>query len=153
MRNQELIAKAYFKLLNAIDWKDEVLLMGIREGLNKFVSNVSIRLSGKSKYLQGDYYSLDAKKKVDSGDLKGLIYEHMVPKKEYIQNPCEEQSRRGRLTENFIIELFDKYWKIAVITKEEDKRLSRSKMPDNWDNQNVFVRYEKAGVKLTTIPD
>ena len=148
MSNKELIAQAYCKLLNSIDWEDEVLLAGLREGLTKFVSNAFLKLNGKNKYLQGDFYSVEARARIDSGDFTGLVYEHMVPKTRYIQGPCEEKAKRGQLNVSDVLDLLDRYWKVAVVTKEEDRLLAKSMMPDGWDGQNIFIRYERAGVKL-----
>jgi hypothetical protein len=148
MSNISKITIAYYKLLSSIDWSDEVLILGIREGLNKFLSNAHLKLANKHKYLQGNFYSRSAAEKVEAGDFNGLVYEHMVPKAKYIQKPCEEKAKIGDLTIEFIETHLDKYWKIAVITKEEDKRLSRASMPKNWNEKNIFIRYTLAGIEL-----
>lgn len=72
----------------------------------------------------------------------------MIPKSTYIQKPCVEMARNGKLTVQIIIELLSKYWKIAVITKEQDKLLSRTKMPGDWDGEDIFARYSRANIYL-----
>ncbi|WP_158259613.1 hypothetical protein [Photobacterium sp. GB-36] len=45
---------------------------------------------------------------------------------------------------------------LAVITKEEDALISKiklgSRMPDDWDGKDQFIRYELAGIKLIKNP-
>lgn len=43
------ISEKYCKLLTCIDWDDDILVYGISEGLNKFLSNAYLKLC-----LQGD---------------------------------------------------------------------------------------------------
>ena len=64
MKHIEEVSIAYFKLLISIDWDDELMVLGLREGLNKFPSNAYLSLLNKNKYLCGDYYSLSAIKKI-----------------------------------------------------------------------------------------
>lgn len=148
MDKHEKIGRAYYKLLLSIDWSDEILLAGLREGLNKFLSNAYLKINGKKKQLQGDYYSEKAYHQVKKGDLANLIYEHMVPKSKYIQKPCEKMAQNGNLSESIIVDLLRKYWRIAIITKYEDKLLPRKTMPTDWDSKNIFIRYNNAGIKL-----
>jgi len=148
VRNTERVASSYYKLLSSIDWNDEVLVYGLKEGLNKFISNAYIKLNNRNKLLQGDYYSQEAIDKISAGNFDGLIYEHMVPKSKYIQSPCINMAKNGTLTVSQIVNLLDQYWKIAVITKEQDKLLSRTKMPDDWDGKNIMARYIDAGIHL-----
>ena len=149
MNNYEKIAKAYYKLLTSIDWDDDVLIAGLREGLNKFLSNAYLKENNEKKQLQGDYYSEEALRKTQNGDFTNLVVEHMVPKARYIQEPCEEMAQEGTLSEEKILELLRKYWKIAIITKEEDALLPSQKMPPNWDHEDIFARYNNAGITLT----
>lgn len=146
--NIEKVAKAYCKLLNSIDWDDELIIAGLKEGLNKFLSNAFLSLNKEIKYKQGDYYSSEALEKVENNDFSNLVYEHMVPKNKYIQKVCEEEAKDKKLEPEFIIELLNKYWKIAVITKDEDDKLNSRSMPVDWDGENIFARYEEAKLEL-----
>jgi hypothetical protein len=148
-----LISKAYYKFLKSIDWKDEILQLGLHEGLLKFLSNAYLGINETNKYFLGDYYSKNAIRKINAKDFSGLIFEHMVPKQEYIQNPCIEKAKNNLLTEKYIIDLMKMYWKIAVITKIENSKLASRKMPDTWDGRNIFCRYENAKVKLIPVND
>ena len=135
MQNREL-AKTYFKLLTSVDWSGEVLVKGLREGLNKFLTNAFLAIQkGKNKYHKTHYVSPLALQKLNTGDHKGLIFEHIVPKTKYIQRPCEEKARLGQLSEKFIKTKLDAYWKLATITKDEDQRLNMLSMSDDWDGK------------------
>jgi uncharacterized UPF0160 family protein len=143
------LARAYYKLLSSIDWNDEVLVNGLREGLNKFITNAYLKINaGKNKYFVSHYISKNADKKLKKNDVKGLVFEHIIPKQEYIQRPCEEMSKKGTLTEEFILNQLNKYWIIATITKDENKRLSTKTMPEGWDGINIFERYKEANIEL-----
>lgn len=142
------LAKAYYKLLMSLDLKDEMIFTGIREGLGKFLSNLFLNLTPGNKYEKGHFYSEEALKKMSKKDFKGMVFEHMVPKEEYIQKPCREAAINGRLNEKDVLDLLEKFWKIAVITKDEYKLLLGKKMPGNWDGENIFARYEHAKIKL-----
>ncbi|HKL87135.1 MAG TPA: hypothetical protein VJ861_12460, partial [Treponemataceae bacterium] len=85
----EQVTQAYYDLLKSIKWDDKVFMAGIREGLNKFLSNAIIRTKGGGgKYFQGDYYTEAAIKKLKNNDTTTEInYEHIIPKKKHIQEP------------------------------------------------------------------
>lgn len=150
--NLEKVATSYVKLLNSIDWSDRVLVSGISEGLNKFLSNAVLKLRSGQKYHQGDFYSMRAVAKIRSEDFSGLVFEHMIPKDKYIQKVCEEKAAAGLLDLDFTVKLLQKYWHIAVITKEEDALLISRHMPDGWDGVNVFQRYYNKGINLISSP-
>lgn len=152
MNNIELVIESYYKLLQSIDWGDEVLVRGMREGLNKFPTNAFLSLHPGSKYLTGNFYSRYALSKVQSKDFSGLVFEHMIPKAKYIQKPCEQAAKEGRLNINEIRGLFQEYWKISVITTEENSRLKSHSMPADWDFKNIFYRYQEAGIELIKTP-
>lgn len=81
-----------------------------------------------------------------------LVFEHAVPKRRFIQQPCEDRARDGRLEVGFVLALLRQYWVLATVTKEEDRRLSRSTMPEPWDGRDVLARYNRAGISLVTNP-
>ncbi len=78
----------------------------------------------------------------------GLEYEHLIPKKKYIQDICEQKAKDGTLTEDFIRSLLDRYLWTATVTSQEHKLLSRRIMPFNWDQENINARYEVADITL-----
>ena len=140
----QVIAAAYFKLLKCIDWADPVFVSGIREGKNKFLSNAWLSRAKANKYHKTNWISQDALAQIESGDYTDLVFEHLVPKQKYIQDPCERLAMEGRLTLDYVIDLLSKYWHMATITKEEDSKLSRRSLPDDWDGSDIHVRYKNA---------
>lgn len=142
------LAHSYCTLLNSLNWRDPLLRAGIKEGLSKFLSNAYISMKKRHKHLTADYYSRAAAQQLRLGNHDGLTFEHVVPKSEYIQKRCEALAREGRLEEHEIADLLRKYWKIAVITAEENKTLLPTKMPPGWDGMDVLHRYRAAGIEL-----
>src|SRR5262245_130797 len=134
MSHQKL-AEAYWKLLTSIDWTNEILVKGIQEGLNKFLSNAfASQFPKKKKHHKTHLISDAALEQLKTENYQNLVYEHLVPKSQYIQKPCEELAGNGKLTVEFVTQLLEKFWQVATITKDEDTRLDRKKMPSDWDN-------------------
>lgn len=79
-------------------------------------------------------------------------YEHMVPKHEYIEKEIQEMALINKLDLKKIEELVSKYYYLALILIEEDKKLSRKMMPENWNREDFYSRYEKAGIDLINNP-
>jgi hypothetical protein len=162
MNREETIlrmATAYYDFLKTnktIFFSNPDVYIGIKEGLNKFLSNLAIRLRGKYNINTVEYISVNALNIINKKDVKNLIYEHMVPKEIYIQCPCLDAIKNDRmLTKEEIYELLNKYWYIALITREEDNLLNklklRTRMPQNWDKNNIFARYELAKIPLIDV--
>jgi hypothetical protein len=77
----------------------------------------------------------------------------MVPKAKYIQKPCEDMARVGRLSFNDIFPLLEKYWFIATITKDEEKFLKTAKvMPTDWNSKGHIARYVNTKIELIQNP-
>jgi hypothetical protein len=147
------LAEAYCKFLSGIDWSDDLILAGSKEGRNKFLSNAFLSLSpGINKYHRTHLVSAAALRQLRLKSYSGLICEHVVPKARYIQSPCEELASRGELTTDFVTTLLKRYWRLATITAAEDAKLHRALMPQDWDGNNVLARYEAAGIGLQRNP-
>lgn len=142
------LARAYYKLLTTLDWKDEILIEGLREGLNKFLSNA---FKGR-KHLKSHFVSRSALEQLQCNDFTELVFEHLIPKSKYIQKPCEEKAIQGTLTVEYIEDLLQKFWYFAIITKKEDSLLTRFRMPEDWDENDIFARYKVAGIELVKNP-
>ena len=148
----EKLARAYFKLLSSIDWEDPILVSGLQEGLNKFLSNAHLAsFRGHNKYYKTHFVSQRALHQLESPPHRGLVWEHLVPKGLYIQGPCERQARARTLTLDFIHDRLQNFWYLATITSDEDRRLPRVTMPLDWDGSSILARYEAVG--LTLIPN
>ncbi len=155
MSQYRKLAESYCKLLNSIDWTDELVVKGLKEGLNKFLSNAFASQShfqSMHKHHKTHLISSAALQQLKAKKYPGLRYEHLVPKQKYIQGPCEERAKKGELTVDFVEDLLNKHWEIATITKEEDELLHRTKMPVDWDGVNRRARYENAGIELQKNP-
>ena len=161
IQREELIArmaKAYWQLLfnlYPLLLENKDIEIGLKEGMNKFLSLIPIALNGKKNT---DFYSEKAYKQLQSGNKSNLIYEHIVPKEKYIQTPIIQSAKDRKLkSEQEIKNILDQFWFIATITKDEDKLLSKlgynKKMPNDWDNKNIFARYNQANIKLYTLEE
>ncbi len=149
------LAKAYHSLLTNLDWSDPLIAAGLREGRNKFLTNAYLNsiLRGVHKYRCAHFVSLAALQQLDRCDYTGLHFEHVVPKQKYIQGPCEDKAASGDdLSIKFIEDLLRQYWCLATITESENDLLSATAMPEGWDEENIFARYEAAGNKLIQNP-
>lgn len=121
-----------------------------REGRNKYLSNLDLFLKKKNKYLCGDWYSKEAYEKLKNNDFTNLVYEHMIPKNIY-QNEIFKLNIANKFTKDILFNILNKYWHIAIITKDQDKLLNdaglRTKMLDS-NHDNIFTRYDKVGIKV-----
>ncbi len=69
---------------------------------------------------------------------RGLIHEHVVPRMLLAKKIISEDLKTAE-----IYEFLTRYCTAVIVTKEEDSRLSKSMMPDDWEwNRDcVFARY------------
>lgn len=151
------LARAYYKLLTSVDWKDKTLVDGLGEGLKKFLANAHISSLPGVKHHKTHYISDEALAILNSGTYKGrLIFEHIVPQTEYILKPCEKLAKAGSLTQEFVEEKLKKYWILATITTEENSHLGKelkNKMPNGWtESDDLFARYKKVGIDISPNP-
>lgn len=134
-----IIAEQYYEFLLTLKGKSEMYLSGIREGKNKFLSNMyGAGLVGKKKYMNAQYTSKAAKEHILNPPKGKLVFEHVVPKQKFIQKPLEEAQD---LTVEMIHELLNKFYVTAVVTKEEDRKLRKSLKQEDFA-KNIFSRYE-----------
>lgn len=78
-----------------------------------------------------------------------LTHEHSIPKSIIIQKLLN----LPKPTQAAVKQILTKYCIAVIITREEDKKLNdiglRSKMPDDWDNKDVYARYHRAKIDIT----
>lgn len=129
-----------------------------------FVQEYKINLNSKKnrQYLVVDYFSEKALDLIDSEtefNTSNFSFEHMVPKGKYIFNRIKEEAKKNisdDKLQKLIYELVDKYYYVALITKDEHKKLSnkgyKQKMPEDWDGQSFKARYQKAGINIKRNP-
>ena len=149
----KMMADKYCQLLRWLyKLNDKDVEKGLQEGLGKFLSNLYLSRY-KNKCTACEYITPRAQKLYEKqGNVKGLVFEHIVPKKEYIQKNCEELARQGKLQAKYIENLLSNYFHCALVTSEEDDCLSQNKMPDDWNGKDIFARYKNAGIKLNKNP-
>ena len=72
--------------------------------------------------------------------------EHVVPQM-YIVNMLMDMHTVNRNNVKLILE---KYFHVLLVTKEEHQKLNasglRSTMPEDWDGENIWARYEAVGI-------
>ncbi|MBO7135616.1 MAG: hypothetical protein J6V73_03205 [Spirochaetaceae bacterium] len=148
-----ILAGTYYTFLKAIIFANppaeakDVYNDGIKcsDCKGHFLSNAYLTMYDKH-YINADwiYHTEDAKKILDSKNKKGLHFEHIVPKERYIQDESWKLVKNGDPdAQSKIEDLLKKYWYIAVITTQENKRLLDTKMPDGWDTKDIFARYKQ----------
>lgn len=108
-----------------------------------------------------DYFSVDAFNFVKDNGVSGseITFEHMVPKGKYILDRIKEEAKKNNSDDELqkmIYELIDKYYYVALITQEENEKLTkqgyREKMPEDWDGESIKARYQKAGINIKRNP-
>ena len=129
-----------------------------------FVQDYNIKLNSKEnrQYLVVDYFSEKALSLIDSEtkfNTSNFSFEHMVPKGKYIFNRIKEEAKNNNSDDELqklIYKLIDKYYYVALITRDENKKLSnkgyKQKMPEAWDWESIEARYEKAGINIKRNP-
>jgi hypothetical protein len=83
------------------------------------------------------------------------VVEHVVPMKVIVDWLMDMD--KESLTEAAVKELLTKWFTVRLITRDEDARLTkhklRFKMPNGWDKENKFARYDEVGIELASQPD
>jgi hypothetical protein len=80
--------------------------------------------------------------------------EHVVPCATMVYE-CQRLIQEGRLSNEEIASLLQRHWKLATITKDEQRRLDfelgfKSSMPDGWkfEDGDTFARFSLANIVL-----
>jgi hypothetical protein len=80
--------------------------------------------------------------------------EHVVPCAMLVTE-CQRLIKEGKCSNQEIARLLQKHWRVAIITKDEQKRLDsdlklKSKMPPGWrfENGDTFARLTIAKIEL-----
>ena len=122
----------------------------VRRSLSKIglgIGNKKIRFAQKISEKAYSFYK--------SNPNAHFCNEHMVPKAMYIIEPLINKALNNKgLSKQDVYDIVEKYWFIAFITDDENKRLpTRTKMPNGWNGQDVFARYCNTGIKLLDFDD
>ncbi len=108
----------------------------------------SFGIKYNNKLIASDYITVEAKKQIEQKNKKNLVREHMIPKNIYF-NILVSEAKNGLLTKERIFDILNKHYWTCIVTKDEDNVLAENyqiKMPDDWDGENVFARYEKVTI-------
>lgn len=152
-----IYADNYYYFLRSLPYDNEIYMKGMGEARTKFLANLHITTTKeylpkgyKNWRYTTDYVSekaLELLKKRQWGRGE-LVYEHIVPKTKYIKEACENAAQNGELSPDFIYHLLMRYYWTATIHKTEDNLLIKNTMPKEWDEVNIFARYDEANIKL-----
>ncbi|WML32235.1 hypothetical protein RCG24_10515 [Neobacillus sp. OS1-32] len=95
----QTLAKKYYQFLSALPYHDQLYMKGIHEGKGKFLANLHIHLVTKDlpkkwndKRYSTDFVTPAALEILKNNSVNGLEYEHLIPKKKYIQDICEQKA-------------------------------------------------------------
>jgi len=95
------------------------------------------------KYQGCPWWSVEASKQKEEKN----IHEHVIPKKVLIQALFS----MDKPNEREVYDYLERHCIGVVVTKEEDKRLRDlklgSKMPEDWNGEDVWARYQLAGIE------
>lgn len=102
----------------------------------------------RNALLQMHFISKDALLAIKKQSKTKLIKDHSIPIKKISEILLQQ---KGNPLEKNIEQLLLKFYSLGVITFAEDLKLNqiklKSKMPEDWDGDAVFARYDKAGIK------
>jgi hypothetical protein len=120
-----------------------------RNGNPKWFNNPD-PIKEREAFLSMDYVSVKAMKLINSnGCGDRLVKDHSVPVK-VLRKLIVNQGSGKILDISRIQEFLEKYYRLGVITKDEDKQFGRegltSEMPKNWDEIDPFARYHAVGI-------
>jgi len=91
--------------------------------------------------------NLISKSLIDDPEQK-VIYEHAIP----FRIVRDKLIQLDEITKQSVSAILEKYHVVAKISEKEDRLLKEagldSKMPDNWDEKNMFARYESVGIEI-----
>jgi hypothetical protein len=79
-----------------------------------------------------------------------FVVEHGTPRRAFARLVLE-LSRKGELNDQSMNDLAQRYWKVAVVTREEDDRLNKVARFTMYDTPEE--RWAAAGIIFTTVGD
>ena len=114
----------------------------LKTALHQFWQNKTLGLHGQSQKK-----NIPRSKAALEKNISECEVEHVIPLM-YIVNMLMETTP---INKESIKNILDKYFHVLLVTKEEHNRLNasglRSTMPEDWDGENIWARYEAVGIK------
>lgn len=105
----------------------------------------------KDCLLNMHFISKNALNAINSKSDTQLVKDHAVP----VKIISEMLKQIICPSEVSIEKLLQDFYRLGVLTHEEDKTLNqlnlKSNMPNDWDGENVFARYEEANIQKSVI--
>jgi len=119
----------------------------IRASIREATKKVS-KIKGCAKS-RAEYMSIDSLNKLKEGAVEGFVLEHGVPVSILYKMIIDLEDR----TAANIADLIYSWTVLSVVTIPEHERLRElgltKSMPENWDGNDKFARYNAAGIVLT----
>lgn len=79
---------------------------------------------------------------------QNVIYEHSIP----FNMIRDKLMNLDKITLESVSSILEQFHVLAKISVEDDRRLKEaglnSKMPEDWDGENKFARYESVGIEI-----
>ena len=114
----------------------------LKTALHQYWQNKTLGLHGQSQKK-----NIPRSKAAIGKDSREFEVEHVSPQM-YIVNMLMDMST---INKDKIRNILEKYFHVLLVTKEEHRRLNasglRSKMPDDWDGENIWARYDAVGIE------
>ena len=114
----------------------------LKTALHQYWQNKTLGLHGQSQKK-----NIPRSKAAIGKDTRECEVEHVIPQM-YIVNMLMDMST---INKDKIRNILEKYFHVLLVTKEEHRRLNasgfRSKMPDDWDGENIWARYDAVGIE------
>ena len=80
-----------------------------------------------------------------------VIYEHSIP----FNMIRDKLINLSEITLESVSGILEEFHVVAQISLKDDKKLKKaglnSKMPDDWDGENKFARYESVGIEIVDL--
>ena len=117
----------------------------LKIAIHYYWQNKTLGLSGVSQKK-----NIPRSKLAMNKELRECDVEHVVPTMVIVNMLMDMKP----LTKRKVEKRLKKYLHVLVVTKEEHRKLNSSglryKMPEDWDGENVWARYEKVGIERAT---
>ena len=116
--------------------------INLKNALHQYWQNKTLGLHGQSQKK-----NIPRSKAAIGKDTRECEVEHVIPQM-YIVNMLMDMST---INKDKIRNILEKYFHVLLVTKDEHRRLNasglRSKMPDDWDGENIWARYDAVGIE------
>jgi hypothetical protein len=114
----------------------------LKIAIHQYWQNLTLGLHGQSQKKK-----IPRSKAAEGKHLNECVVEHVVPLMHLVNAMMDMEP----VTTPGVLQLLKSHFAVMLVTKEEHAALNRSglrsKMPDNWDKNDVLARYREIGIK------